>query len=895
MVTFRTTPSGGRHALTSACWLSGTLAIFAAAPSGAATVTITSTPANGTHYVLGEAITTRIANLSPGISGVGGAPFTTSTMSINIGGTTRNASVTSGCCGGITTADFSYTVTRDDIDTDGISIPANSIGGPIWRTMLLGTVDRSHTALTNQAGHAVIGSTAAVSSIPAGLNSGNLNGATIEVSLTGSTFVAGVAAANFSITATGITGMGVANASRRSGTTAALTLSYSGGALPAARTFFVTVAPAAHAGTISLRTGNVTVEPHTPANQPPRVVGTVDDLDLALGESSRVQLFGLFADEHPHGLAYAVSSSSPAVAARLAGTAVALAGSGHGAATITVTATDAEGLSAELSFVVRSGTTIGFVADASAPEGGTIRLRLAVSHPAPRALSVPYVLAAASESATSTAFIVRRNAAPPAGDDVADESDHAGGAGGTVMFAAGATSAEIAVPIVDDDRVEPVREHFFAMLAEPADDAGYGLGVKTQAVATIDEGVCDRAPAVRDALRRSRACAAVADLSRHTALRLPRAGITQLRAEDLLELDQLRLLDLSGNQLSAWPAEVFGTLPLLTSLRLDGNHIATLPRMLGAHGQLTELNLSGNRLSMLPAGALRGLASLERLHLSNNALATLPKDAFKGLARLNALSLDGNALRALPAGLFLGLGRLQSLQLQGNPGAPFPLTVELTRTDADPWAPGPASVAARVSSGAPFTLRGVLSVSGGSLPDGDALSVPAGQALGTPVTVAADAPVTARLSWPEVPRLECEFAEGRFRPCFQGVITVLGAPLVLFKQPPTAVTGALPPQQTLDAEDTLRLDLAAAFKAADAEPLTLTAVSSDPTVAQARVIDGTLVVEALAEGVATVTVTATDAYGQTATLRFELQANALPVSFWRGWRSTLLDAPDQAR
>ena len=315
--------------------------------------------------------------------------------------------------------------------------------------------------------------------------------------------------------------------------------------------------------------------------------------------------------------------------------------------------------------------------------------------------------------------------------------------------------------------------------------------------------------------------------------------------------------------------------------------------MLGAHGQLTELNLSGNRLTMLPAGALRGLAGLERLHLSNNALDTLPKDAFKGLARLNALSLDGNALRALPAGLFLGLGRLQSLQLQGNPGAPFPLTVQLTRTDADPWAPGPASVAARVASGAPFALRGVLSAPGGSLPDGDALSVPAGQALGTSVTVAADAPVTARLSWPAVPRLECEFAEGRFRPCFQGVITVLGAPLVLFKQPPTAVTGALPPEQTLDAEDTLRLDLAPAFKAADAEPLTLAAESSDPTVARVQVIDGTLVIEALEEGVATVTVTATDAYGQTATLRFELRANALPLSRWRGWRSTLLDASNQ--
>ena len=609
----------------------------------------------------------------------------------------------------------------------------------------------------------------------------------------------------------------------------------------------------------------VAVEESPPPNGPPAPVGSVDDVDLSLGETARVPLAGRFADEHPERLTYAVSSSNPAaVAARLAGPAVALEGAGHGAAIVTVTATDTRGLSAAFSFVVRSGVAISFAADASAPEGGTILLALTASRPASEALVVPYALTAGDDTAA------------------AGEPDHAGGAGGAATFAAGATRAEIALPVLDDEAVEPVRERFTIALAEPAADAGYGLGIKPQAVATVEEGVCDRDPAVRDELRRQRPCEAVADLSRQTSLRLRGAGIERLRGEDLLGLSGLALLDASGNRLRAFPAAALTALPNLRSLRLEGNRIEALPAGL-EHSALWLLDLSGNGLAALPAGSLSGLAGLRRLHLSGNALAGLPGDAFAGLGSLRSLRLDGNRLRALPAGLFAGLNALDELHLHGNPGAPFTLAVGLARTDADPWAPGPASVTAGLAAGAPFALRVALAAADGAAAGEVAVAAGATRS-GTAEVPDGGAPLTLAARPAPAPNNQCP-QEPFDVPCHSGFAVAAGEPLTLYKAPPRAAALA---EQAL-AGGSLRLPLAQRFGVAVGEALAYSARSSDASVASVRVTDGVLVVEAEGEGVATVTVTATDAYGQTGALAFTVRATPPARGGLRGWRLILIE------
>ena len=624
-----------------------------------------------------------------------------------------------------------------------------------------------------------------------------------------------------------------------------------------------------------------------PPYQPPVAVGAFEDAAMDPGERLEVSLSGKFRDPEGGDLTYSADSSNAEVAdAGLTDDGkVWVEARSSGLARVIVTATGTGGLSTFQSFVVRVGTVVSFAADASAPEGGTLRLRLVSSQPASEDLSLAYRLVPGDDEASA-----------------ADDSDHDGGSGGTVIIASGETEAEIEIAILDDAQVEPLREFFALVLSPPPADAGYVLGLKTRAEATIEEGVCDRAAPVRDALRGRGDCAAVEDLSSLLVLNLAGRGAEALRPEDFQGLSGLQVLDLSRNRLSAWPSAVLGGLPHLTSLRLSGNRLRELPAgALAAHPRLIGLYLAGNELTGLPPGAFRELAELRRLDLSGNALAELPGDAIAGLSGLWALRLQGNLLAELPAGLFEGVSGLRELQLQDNPGSPFVLTLEPARTDADPWAPGPASVAARVAEGAPFTLSSVLTASGEALPEGVALSVPAGAVAGEPATVHQG---EANLVWAQldgaspVPDDECEMGDGSFVPCFRGIASAVGSPLALFKQPPVVVT-PIEPQSLNVRGDALRLGLASQFEASPEEMLTYAAESSDPSVVRVRIENGTLIAEAVGEGVATLTVTATDSDGLSATLRFVVQAEVIlrpdapsdqtARSRWQGWRLILLE------
>ena len=640
--------------------------------------------------------------------------------------------------------------------------------------------------------------------------------------------------------------------------------------------------PAGRLPSLSVTVGT---PPPPPPDYPPVAVGTFADVALDPGERLEVSLSGKFRDPEGGALTYSAGTSNAEVAeAGVSDGQLWVQGRSPGTARVVVTATDAGGLSTFSGFLVQVGMVVSFAADASAPEGGTLRLRLIASQPADGDLSVAYALAASGDEASA-----------------ADESDHDGGSGGMATIASGEMEAEIEIGILDDARVEPPREFFALVLSPPPADAGYVLGLKTRAQATIEEGVCDRAAPVRDALRGRDGCTAVADLSSLLVLDLAGSGaeaLSALSAEDFLGLSGLRVLDLSGNRLSSWPSAVLAGLPNLISLRLNGNRLRELPAgALAAHPRLIGLHLADNALSALPPGAFRKLAELRRLDLSGNALSALPGDAIAGLSGLWMLRLNGNLLAELPAGLFEGVSGLRQLWLQGNPGAPFVLRLELARTDAEPWAPGPASVAARVAEGAPFALRTLLTASGEALPEGVALSVPAGAIAGEPTMLPQGeaSPVWARLDGaPPVPDDECELADSSFVPCFQGIATAAGSPLALFKRAPVPVGPVAPMALRVDG-DALRLDLASQFAAAPGEALSYAAESSNPSAVRVRIDNGALIAEAVGEGVATITIRATDGDGLSAALRFVVQSQRTARSRWQGWRLILLQPQDAAQ
>ena len=609
--------------------------------------------------------------------------------------------------------------------------------------------------------------------------------------------------------------------------------------------------PAGRLPSLSVTVGTPPPPPPPPPNYPPVAVGTFEDLDLDPGERLEISLSGKFRDPEGGALAYSAESLNPAVAnAVVSEGRLWVNGRSAGLATVLVRATDSSGQSAQLTLRVTVGRVLTFAAaSAAAPEGGMARLQVELTRPAERMVSVGYVLESDDDPATADA----------------DAADH-GGSDGTLTLAAGETEAFIEVPILDDDDIEPAREFLRVRLLAPAAEADWALGLAAASV-VIQEGVCDRTPEVRDALRGSRECWApsVAELAGTGYLNLGRQGIGSLRAGDFLGLPGLRVLHLHGNRLAELPEGLFAGLDSLERLRLEGNRLSELPEgLLDGLGRLSSLDLGGNRLSSLSAGLLADAPSLSRL------------------------DLGGNWLSDLPAGFFAGASNLAELDLSGNPGAPFALMMELTRTDAENHAPGPATVAARVAEGAPFALSAGLVPEDAELST-DTAAVGAGEVSGAPVQVSLTEGGAARLSLsdaPEAPSALCgEVDEGR-HPCFQGLAVEAGPSLLLFKRPPWVVR-AVPEQGVESLGGALSLNLAGLFAADGGDALSYTAESSDPALAAVNVSRGVLSIEPNGEGLdglVTVRVTATDSDGLIVEQSFLVEVSPQSRRFGRGWR-----------
>jgi len=301
------------------------------------------------------------------------------------------------------------------------------------------------------------------------------------------------------------------------------------------------------------------------------------------------------------------------------------------------------------------------------------------------------------------------------------------------------------------------------------------------AEAAYPTGVCLRTPQVRDELVRQSGradCAAVTDedLSGVHSLVFTRTGIERLESGDFAGLHNLRTLRLrverelshlsgdvfagltnlgrleisytaieefpvdlfaplaelgslllySNSELRNLPAGLFEGLSKLQDLNLDNLPLGGLPSGLFAGlDRLESLLMRETRLTALPPDAFSGLPALSQLWMAGGRLAALPSGVFNGLQGLAELSLGNNDLRTLPPGVFSGLGNLRMLDLAGNPGAPFPLTVQLARTDASDLAAGPAELVVRVREGAPFGIKARLVAVNGTVASGD-LEVDAG-------------------------------------------------------------------------------------------------------------------------------------------------------------------------
>ncbi|WP_420645400.1 COR domain-containing protein [Candidatus Leptofilum sp.] len=130
----------------------------------------------------------------------------------------------------------------------------------------------------------------------------------------------------------------------------------------------------------------------------------------------------------------------------------------------------------------------------------------------------------------------------------------------------------------------------------------------------------------------------------------------------VFEMEWLKSLNLSGNQLTVIPSEI-GQLQNLTELRLYKNQLTAVPPEIAKLQNLTTLNLSSNRLAAVPA-EIGQLQNLTRLDLSSNHLKAVPSEIAK-LQNLTTLDLGFNKLKAVPSEI-AKLQRLTTLWLSYN-------------------------------------------------------------------------------------------------------------------------------------------------------------------------------------------------------------------------------------
>ncbi|XP_043932071.1 leucine-rich repeat-containing G-protein coupled receptor 6 [Protopterus annectens] len=123
-------------------------------------------------------------------------------------------------------------------------------------------------------------------------------------------------------------------------------------------------------------------------------------------------------------------------------------------------------------------------------------------------------------------------------------------------------------------------------------------------------------------------------------LTLTRAGITALPKQLCLELPNVRVLELSHNQIQELPSF----------------HLCQ---------KLQEIGLQHNRIREIRADTFYQLTALRSLDLSGNVIESIHPESFLSLRSLTKLDLTDNKLTALPLS---GLDGLTHLKLRGNLG-----------------------------------------------------------------------------------------------------------------------------------------------------------------------------------------------------------------------------------
>ena len=160
---------------------------------------------------------------------------------------------------------------------------------------------------------------------------------------------------------------------------------------------------------------------------------------------------------------------------------------------------------------------------------------------------------------------------------------------------------------------------------------------------------------------------ALGDLSNLERLYLYYNELTGPIPEALGDLSNLERLYLYYNELTGPIPEALGDLSNLESLRLGWNELTgTIPEWLGGLSNLERLSLYDNELTGPLPEALGDLSNLVSLNLGFNELTGPLPEALGDLSNLQSLRLGWNELTGTIPEVLGSLSKLQSLDLGGN-------------------------------------------------------------------------------------------------------------------------------------------------------------------------------------------------------------------------------------
>ncbi|KAK9966526.1 hypothetical protein ABG768_003633 [Culter alburnus] len=146
--------------------------------------------------------------------------------------------------------------------------------------------------------------------------------------------------------------------------------------------------------------------------------------------------------------------------------------------------------------------------------------------------------------------------------------------------------------------------------------------------------------------------------------------ITEVKATDFINLNQLKRIDLSGNQIGKVNEDSFRSLLQLQDLMLADNNIQALPEL---PASLKHIDVRNNQLRStgMHAEAFKEMKELQFLYLSNNKLDYIPVSLPDSL---RVLHLQNNNIQSLSQDTFCNTHdksyirkALEDIRLDGNP------------------------------------------------------------------------------------------------------------------------------------------------------------------------------------------------------------------------------------